>query len=182
MPVLRRIFATTLLAPALLLSACDYSTRVERRAAYPGGDPLLVRKVLEDDAQIRTRVPKSPGRMVRIGGPAEEHPLWCERDGITANVSVTRGPDEIRVNVGALNRRPSADEARAWTERVEYICTRLSAATPAIGEWEVRDNLEGPNVLLLLAFAGLTCVGVPVAAVFLVLAIVRRRRPPATPR
>jgi hypothetical protein len=103
---------------------------VIRRAPCAGVDPTHLKDVLRGDPAV------SVMRSGSISGDGIY--LWCEHDGVTANVEISRSPRQVRVCVGD-GRPPNPSEARAWKAWADHLCGRMSAACPELGAWEERE-------------------------------------------
>src|SRR5688500_4468956 len=128
-PVARWIASALLVALALASAGCSWSIHVMRSASCPGLQFDAVERVLRGDPSLEG---------VAVSRHGDTRGLSCWRGGERGSVNLGPPPAELRVFVSrhpASGRAASADEARLWTEQIEYVTGKLSAACPEIGSW-----------------------------------------------
>ena len=167
------------LAAVLATTGCDFAYSVERRAMCAGVSPERLAQAVSDDPTTTTTRPDPSRGGISIGGGDDVLHLYAKRKGITANVHVSRNPDQVSVSITDMSP-PRPDEVPIWTERVEYLCGRMSAACPELGPWRSTDDFGGPSATQMATLFALFAI--PAAGFVLYLRHrYRAPRPPPTP-
>jgi hypothetical protein len=136
---------------ALAVGCYDRIYSFDARALCPGIDVDRVRAALTADTTMETRP-------IDLDRPAQSDrrtiaTFWSTRAGITAEVHVSRDPDELEVVVGRI-APPKAQEFPRWKAQVEYVCALLSREIPQVQEWSFEDH-TGQDWFSSLPIAGL---------------------------